>query len=118
MATYIIRDFTKNVEFECSDDTYILDAAEAAGIDLSYSCRAGACSSCVALRIAGHVDQSDGSFLTEEQKKDFVLLCSAYPLSNCIIKSEAESLLTGPEEDLQKLLDSYRIVAVGVPYWF
>lgn len=31
---------------ECPDDTYILDAADAAGIDLPYSCRSGTCSSC------------------------------------------------------------------------
>ena len=98
MATYKVTIISEcegfNSTIEVPDDKYILDAVEDQGIDVPYSCRTGACSTCVCKISRGKVAQPDQSFLDEKQLEEgYFLPCVAYPTSDMTIITHAEEEL-------------------------
>jgi CDP-4-dehydro-6-deoxyglucose reductase len=67
----------------------VLNAAHAANILISYSCRSGRCGSCLGRLIEGEVDYPQGqpdALSAQQRDSGYALFCSAYPVSNLTIE--------------------------------
>jgi ring-1,2-phenylacetyl-CoA epoxidase subunit PaaE len=84
----IIRDgLAREIEFR-TEHGNVLAAAEAAGLDVPYSCKSGVCCTCRAKLIEGKV-RMDRNFALEphEVAAGFVLTCQAHPLTARVVIS-------------------------------
>lgn len=65
-----------------SSDINVLEAAEAAGVDVPFECRSGICGQCKVKCLEGHVHMPSQDALTASEKsKGYILACQAVPRS-------------------------------------
>jgi len=100
MATYRIHlqspDGSIDVTVPCRDDQPILEAAEAQGLALPYSCRSAACATCAARVVQGDVALEEQFILGEgDLESGFTLLCSAVPKSDCRVLTHQQKNIEG-----------------------
>lgn len=100
MAVYRIRlqspDKRIDVEVPCRDDQPILEAAEAQGLALPYSCRSAACATCAGRVVAGSVSLEEQFILGDaDLERGFTLLCSAHPTADCTVVTHQQGNVEG-----------------------
>jgi len=67
---------------EVNDDQYILDAIEEDGVDAPYSCRGGACATCIGKLKSGTVELEQNYILTDREiEEGLIITCQAFPTS-------------------------------------
>jgi ferredoxin len=72
-------------------DRYILQTAEQQGVDLPFSCRNGACTSCAVRVLSGDLSQPEAMGLSLElQKRGYALLCVSYAQSDLMVETQDE----------------------------
>lgn len=73
------------------EDRYILHSAENQGVELPFSCRNGACTTCAVRVISGEVYQPEAMGLSLElQKQGYALLCVSYARSDLLVETQDE----------------------------
>lgn len=65
----------------------LLDACEAAGVEIPSSCRAGMCLTCRTRLLQGEVDCSSESLDAEDRASGYVLPCVSWPKTDCVLEA-------------------------------
>lgn len=72
-------------------DRYILQSGENQGINIPFSCRNGACTTCAVRVLSGEIYQPEAMGLSLElQKQGYALLCVSYPRSDLEVETQDE----------------------------
>lgn len=81
----------KNYTLEVPEDSYILQSAENQDVNLPFSCRNGACTTCAVRVLSGEIYQPEAMGLSPElRSKGYALLCVSYPLSDLEVETQDE----------------------------
>ncbi|GAB4555318.1 MAG: 2Fe-2S iron-sulfur cluster binding domain-containing protein [Pleurocapsa sp.] len=89
----IVRDRFSGREYriQVPEDQYILQSAEQQGVELPFSCRNGACTTCAVRILSGEIDQPEAMGLSPKLKKQgYALLCVSYPRSDLEVETQDE----------------------------
>lgn len=89
-------DKTIDVVVPCRHDQPILEAAEAQGLALPYSCRSAACGTCAGRVLSGTVELDEQFILGDtDLEAGYTCLCSAVPTSDCRILTHQQANVEG-----------------------
>ena len=76
---------------EVPSDRYILHSLEGLGVELPFSCRNGACTTCAVRVIKGDIAQPEAVGLSPHlQRKGYALLCVSYACSDLEVETQDE----------------------------
>ncbi|HEY4029416.1 MAG TPA: 2Fe-2S iron-sulfur cluster-binding protein [Caulobacteraceae bacterium] len=106
---FIVSAPGQEAAFPCAEGQTVLEAAEAAGWSLPYSCRKGACSTCEGTLVEGRVEARGQGALAGPAEG--VRFCQAWPRSDLIIASGGLARAEVP----QRRVLSARVHAVHAP---
>ena len=76
---------------EVPEDRYILQTGEKQDVELPFSCRNGACTTCAVRIISGEVYQPEAMGISPKLKEQgYALLCVSYPRSDLEVETQDE----------------------------